>query len=93
MSLSFIFNLIQITFNLIVLWCLLAYEWFTILLLIHPFARKTPTSPTVTPKRSTVGVHKPQGVLQSLQSCSVWGFFVGFFPLQTHMLSRLCSYC
>lgn len=63
MSLSFKFNLTQITFNLIALWRLLTIGLVSILLLIHPFASKTPTSLSVIPKCSTVGIHKPQSVL------------------------------
>lgn len=98
MPLSFKFNLTWITFNLIALWCLLAHEQFTILLLIHPFASKAPSLPGASPKYWAVGISCPTGwpAKPTELQCLGWvlGVFFGDFllPLQTYTLCGLCSH-
>lgn len=79
MPLSFKFNLTWITFNLIALWCLLAHEQFTILLLIHPFASKAPSLPGASPKYWAVGISCPTGWPAKPTELQCLGLFLGFF--------------
>lgn len=79
MPLSFKFNLTWITFNLIALWCLLAHEQFTILLLIHPFASKAPSLPGASPKYWAVGISCPTGWPAKPTELQCLGWVLGFF--------------